>query len=236
MSTQPEQPPSVLEHISTRWPLLHDPAQFVLRYAPAIRRYLGAILRDPDSVHDVSQAFLVRILEQRFVPPSNLRGRFRDYLKTSVRNAALAHGRQDRRQPIELVHEVADDSEPDEADRVWAEEWRQCLLERAWDALDAHERSSPGSLAYTVLRLRVDHPDASSNDLAHLVSQRIGKPMRADATRQQLSRARQLFARLLFQETGRTLSSPSREAILEELAALQLASFVQHILPEDEGQ
>src|SRR5262249_24540763 len=125
-------PPSVIEHISTRWALLHQPAQFVLRYAPAIRRYLGALLRNPEAVHDVSQDFLLRILDQRFVPPEDLRGRFRDSLKAAVRNAALGHLRKARRAPLEQSQDVADASAMAEADRAWLEEWQHCLLERAW--------------------------------------------------------------------------------------------------------
>src|SRR5207244_12395485 len=33
-----------LNEISTVWSVVHDPAQFVLRYAPAIERYLAALL------------------------------------------------------------------------------------------------------------------------------------------------------------------------------------------------
>ena len=55
----------------------------------AIRRYLTALLPDPHAAEDVRQDFVVRVLEQRFVPPEELRGRFRDYLKQCLRNAAI---------------------------------------------------------------------------------------------------------------------------------------------------
>src|SRR5581483_2090426 len=58
MPTQPR----MLDEISTRWPLIHDPAQFVLRYGPAIEGYLAALVRDPDLVDEIRQDFLVRVL------------------------------------------------------------------------------------------------------------------------------------------------------------------------------
>lgn len=231
MPDQPP-PPSVIEHISTRWPLLHQPAQFVLRYAPAIRRYLGALLRNPEAVHDVSQDFLLRILEQRFVPPEDLRGRFRDYLKAAVRNAAFAYLRKNRRTPVEQSQDVADDAALAEADRAWLDEWQHCLMERAWEALEAHQHNSPGNLAYTTLRLSVGHPEASSAELAEMLAKQTGRPVRADALRQQVSRARRLFAQLLAREAGRTLQSPTRAAVLDELGELQLRTYVQPYIDE----
>src|SRR3954466_3601502 len=84
-------PPPGLKQISTHWPLITDPAQFVLRYAPAIRQYLVALLRNAHEADDVTQEFLLRGLLRGFVRTTHLRGRFRDYLKTAVRNAALSH-------------------------------------------------------------------------------------------------------------------------------------------------
>src|SRR4051812_38713500 len=88
--------PLFLEQISTLWPQVSDPGRFVLRYAPAIRRYLGAIIQDPHLLDDVLQDFLVHMVQHRFAPEQLSRGRFRDYLKSCVRNAALTALRKRR--------------------------------------------------------------------------------------------------------------------------------------------
>jgi len=234
MSQSMDPTPSFLEQISTRWPLLSQPNQFVLRYAPAIRRYLTAMLKDEDAVHDVSQAFLVRILDQRFQPPSNLRGRFRDYLKAAVRNAALSHFRQTKKQVLSVLEfEVEDEKGTRESDAAWTDEWRRCLLDRVWQAIDRHERRAQGNFAHTVLKLYLDHPTLDSNELAEMASQKIGSEMKAEAYRKQLSRARRLFATTLIQETARTLEQPTREGVAEELGDLGLWAEVKPYLPED---
>src|SRR5436853_6872353 len=93
-------PHSMLEEISTRWPLIHDPAKFVLRYAPAIEGYLMALVRDADLVEEIRQDFLLRILEKGLVTPEHLRGKFRHFLKVAVRNCALTHLRKKRPQGL----------------------------------------------------------------------------------------------------------------------------------------
>src|SRR5262249_48246684 len=78
-----------LDDISTEWSIIHDPVQFVMRYAPAIQRYLAALVKNPPDAEDVTQDFFMRIIQNGFVHVKRERGRFRDYLKTAVRNAAL---------------------------------------------------------------------------------------------------------------------------------------------------
>ena len=57
-----------LSQISTRWPLISDPVQFVFRYAEPIQRYLGAIIKNPHDAEEVVQDFLLRAFQHGFVP------------------------------------------------------------------------------------------------------------------------------------------------------------------------
>src|SRR4051812_27196053 len=115
-----------LEQISTHWPLIHDPAQFVLRYAPAIQRYLTATVRQPQDVEEITQNFLLRILQRGFVEESAVRGRFRDYLKAAVRNAAQTHLRKQPRaaQNATALNHLAAADTTLAADQEWLGEWR----------------------------------------------------------------------------------------------------------------
>lgn len=229
----PSLPPR-LDRITTEWSRLDDPAHFVIRYAPAVHKYLGAILRDPADVEEVAQEFVLKVVEKGFGHASPAGGRFRDYLKASLRNAALTHLRKRAARPAgdpALLDGVAAPSAEAAADAAWLAEWRGCLLERAWHALDAHQRGAPGNLFHTVLRLTVDHPGEDSSALAARAARESGRPLKADAFRKQLSRARQCFAELLVSEVARTVEPPSPERVAEELAELGLMEFVRDYLP-----
>jgi RNA polymerase sigma-70 factor (ECF subfamily) len=229
-------PKSLLEHISTDWPQIGDPVRFVLRYARAIHKYLFAILDDPHVAEEVSQDFLTRVVERGFAQDQVTRGRFRDYLKAAVRNAARS---QLRRRQLPQADEGALAELPDPggasaaADREWLAEWRQCLLERAWHGLESHERGAPDSLFYTVLRLSTAHPDEDSPALAARASQQVGRLIRPAAFRKQLSRARRQFAHLVVYEVKQTLEDQHPDAVYEELADLGLMDFVRDVLPAD---
>jgi hypothetical protein len=228
-----------LSQISTRWPMISDPVRFVFRYADPIHRYLAAIIKNPHDAEEVLQDFLLRAFQHGFVPEQVAHGKFRNYLKAAVRNAAISHfrrkastnrdsldGRADR-----LVDPAADVG--DDANERWLQPWRQCLLDRAWQALDHHQRSEPDNLACTVLRLIVDHPDEDSTALAARASQIAGRTVRASSFRKHLSRARRTFARLIIEEVARTLERPTPEAVEDELVEMGLMPYLRPLLPPD---
>lgn len=232
----PERPPNAgLDQISTRWPLIQEPATFVLRYAPAIQGYLGVFLKNPDDVEDVRQAFLLRIFEKGIVERNLIRGRFRDYLIAAVRNAALAHLRRrslDRHfLPLDDLADPAPFEFP--ADSEWLARWRRALLDSVWEVLENHERNHPGNLAYSSLRQLVDHPQENSRQLAARLSRQCKRTIYSEAFRKQVSRARRLFAGFLVAEVARTLENPSPLHIEEELIELDLMKHVRPFLPAD---
>src|SRR5579862_9178857 len=126
--------PSLLEQISTHWTLISDPLQFVLRYAPAVRHYLTVLIKDSHDAEDVTQNFLLRVLKQPFNKNQIRSGRFRDYLKAALRNAALTHfrrGNHQRGSDADL-HQLAAPEVESAADQAWIAEWRNCLFLRGW--------------------------------------------------------------------------------------------------------
>src|SRR5262249_9486149 len=154
--------------ISTHWPLVTDPEQFVLRYAPAIRGYLQVLLPQPADADEVLQEFLLHMLERGFTPDRVRRGRFRDYLIAAVRYHAWHYLRRKKPRPLsaELAErlQAPEETAPDDAE--WLAGWRQCLLDRAWEALELRQRLSPGNWYYTALKLTTERPDADSTTLA----------------------------------------------------------------------
>ncbi len=227
---------SRISRISTMWPQLGDPAKICVRYGPAIRKYIDSLVPDRHDAEEVAQEFLLRVVERGFQLADPDRGRFRDYLKIAVRNAALTYRR--RRPPrgtdgVNVAELAAPDASRSVADLEWIEEWRRCVLDRAWKAIEDHERRTRGNLFHTVLRLSVDHPDLDSEALAARVRGGDDKPIRADAFRKQLSRARHCFAEHVAREVAATLEHPTRERVEEELGELGLLDRVRGLLPPD---
>jgi len=226
----------MIDEISTRWPMIHDPAKFVLVYAPAIEGYLRALVRDPDQVEEIRQDFLLRVLQKGFLASENLKGRFRNYLKAAVRNAAISHLRRKTHGQAdpEALAQVPDDPEESPMDQEWLDHWRRCMLDRVWESLEMHERQNDDNHAYTVLKIYVDHnADEDSEAMAERAASQLKKPLRADAFRKQLSRARRLFAKLLVQEVVQTIESPTPDRIEEELVEVGLFADVTPYLPDD---
>lgn len=216
-----------LDLIPTDWSIVVDSNRFLLRYAPAIRSYMHALLDDIQDAEDVAQDFFVRVVERGFKQARPYRGRFRDYLKIAVRNAALSHLRRKRQTACATALVSLPAADPSAAaNREWLEAWRACLLERAWQALERHQKESTGNLCHSVLRVAIDHPNEDSRTLARRVSAKIGRPLHAVAYRKQLSRARRLFAKLLVREVAQTLDNPTEADIREELAEIGLHDFV----------
>jgi RNA polymerase sigma factor (sigma-70 family) len=231
--------PSRLEAITTRWTLLcrarggpdalaeEARNSLVLRYTPAIRRYVGAVLQNDQDADDVAQDVVVRMLSGDFAGADPQRGRFRDLLKVAIRNMVRNRwAQQKRRKNVDLDIALLSDGQDDEDRQRWLAEWRQSVLDLAWKALEQYEKSRPGSVAYTLLRLRTDHPEDSSDQLAERLTQAVGRPVGPEAFRQRLHRARSQFADLLIAEVAKGLQTPTPESIQEELAALELLDFL----------
>ncbi len=221
---------------ATHWDLIRDPAHVIKRYAPAIRRYFGVLIRNEDDAEEATQEFFLRIVRVGFSRARQERGRFRDYLMKAVRNAALNFLRDQRRRKPDVSRLpavlLAEGPLPEE-DREWLAGWRRCLLKRAFRALAAHEQQTPGNLSYTVLCALARDPCDSCLTLAERISRRIGRPLSAAAFRKQVSRARRLVAVLLVREVTRTLDHPTREQVVEELVAVGLWDRVRAYLPSE---
>lgn len=244
--SDPQEERSRLEAISTRWSLLRQAHggsatlagqarnALVLRYLPALRRYIGAIVQNAADADDITHDVVLRLLAGDFGGADPSRGRFRDLLKTALRNMVRNRwAKQKRQQTVALdVANLAAEHDSEDEQR-WLAQWRQSVLDLAWKALQHEQQRRPGSLAYTLLRLRSDHPDDTSEQLAQRLSETTGQAIRADALRQKLRRARLQFADLLIAEVANGLHDPSPEKIEDELVALGLMDVLRDLLPPD---
>jgi RNA polymerase sigma factor (sigma-70 family) len=228
--------PSKLWRISTQWSKISDPTHFFIRYAAAVRQYLGVLLRNRNDADDVTQELLVQVTDRGFEHADPDRGRFRDYLIVIVRNAALQYRRRQSQRPEFSNAETGiqfEQAASDEAERVWLDEWHRCLLDRAWRSLHAFEVKSGKSYYFSILRLTVDHPEEDQSKLLELFNQTKQTTLGFDAFRKQLSRARRLFAERLVQEVAQTLNQPTPDEVEAELIDLGLFQVISDFLPSD---
>jgi DNA-directed RNA polymerase specialized sigma24 family protein len=237
---------SRLDQIPTRWSLLglaHRGAArgsnearnvLVLRYARAIRNYVGALLRCEQGADEVSQEVVVRLLRGQFAAASPRRGSLRRMLMVAAHNQVRTYwSRRQRKAGVDFDLGTVASGEEHVLERQAQESWRGAVLSLAWKAMEEWERRQSGSVACTVLRLRADFPDDDSEELAARLSAKTGRTFRADNTRQQLRRARVRFAEALLEEVARGLDEPTPERVEEELIELGLLPYVADLLPAD---
>src|SRR6266567_4572428 len=117
--------------------MLDDPSRFMMRYAAPIQSYVGVIIHNRHDAEEVIQDFLVRVMTHGFAGATPGRGRFRDYLKAAVRNAAAAHLRKAKASQLRQEQSPAEppkstEDAAQEFEQHWVQHWRQCVLDRAW--------------------------------------------------------------------------------------------------------
>lgn len=232
---QRETPDDRLSRISTLWTMVFEAhagraggaaaAQNALmhRYGGAVHRYLLGALRDADAAAELSQEFALRFLRGDFRRADPERGRFRDYVRVSLSRLASEYHRKQKRKPAPLSSDAPDPAVEDSGcddDRAFIASWREELLERTWQAL------AEANLAFhTVLLHRIDHPDASSAQMAEQLTALLGKAVNAAWVRKTLQRAHDKFADLLVEEVARSLQTAESEPLREELEELELLKY-----------
>src|SRR5947209_2666363 len=84
-----------LDWISTHWPLIQDPAQFLVRYAPAVRKYLEVLVANADDAEDVAQEFMLAVVKHRFAheTPERARRAFAKFLIEEVQRTLKTNTR-----------------------------------------------------------------------------------------------------------------------------------------------
>lgn len=229
-----------LSQINTLWSVVreaHDSAagavqtaqrQLIERYGGAVRRYALAALRNEEAADEVFQEFALRFVRGDLGKADPSRGRFRNFLKTTIYHLIVDYqrrrGKQARQVPIDgaAVDPMAPIDEENEA--LFTSSWRDDLLARVWEKL-ADMEDNTGKPYHTALRCRVEYPDLRSDELAAKLSERLNKPMQAGAARVLLHRSRDTFADLLLDEVRQSLASGSVDEIEEELIDLDLLQY-----------
>lgn len=237
-----------LSQIHTLWSVVRtahgdDPSavrsaqeKLLATYGGAARRYLLAALRDGEAADEVFQEFSLKLLRGDFRNVSPARGRFRQFVKTCLYRLIVDFQRRRKKQPAGVADAdqlaAAMEAEGDSAmDSAFLKSWREELLARSWKRLEEDERTT-GKPYYTVLRLRAEFPDAPSNDLAAIASQRLQREITPANLRVLVHRARELFAECLLSAVVDSLPGSDRDLVEEELIELQLLDYCRAALDQ----
>ena len=206
------------------------------RYAGAVHRYLLGTLRDADSAAELDQEFALRFLRGDF-HRADPRAAAGSAISSSgrSRNLMIDYRRRQRVRPRPLGDHFPEPAEPEgddlesDFDRRFLGSWRTELMSRAWEAL-ARLQETTGQPYHTVLRLRVDHPELHSPELAELLSRALGRPVLAGGVRMALQRSRLRFVEFLLEDVARSLKAPTPDQVEEELIHLGLLEYCRPAL------
>jgi RNA polymerase sigma-70 factor (ECF subfamily) len=230
---------SRLSRISTIWTMLGEAQRssgagvpdaqlaFIQRYQGAVYRYLLGALRDPDAADEVFQDFALRVVQGAFRRADPQRGRFRNYLKTTLIHLVADYQNKQRNRPTSLgktLNEPAvPPSDPAAADEQFLQSWKEELLARAWGSLEKAERQGEQPY-YSVLRFRSENSDATSAEMATRLTEQLQPehPFTDTGIRKTLQRAKAQFADLLLDEIARSLDNPTLEELEQELIDIEL--------------
>ena len=202
-------------------------AKVLQRYGGCIYRYIYGATRDYNVADDLAQEFAYRFVRGDFRNADPAKGRFRDYLKTALRNLINDYFRKQKKDGVSLEQNqfLVANLHATLADE-FVEGWRGELLSRVWSALKDFE-DLKSNYYYTVLRFRADHPKLGSVEIAQSISQQINLPVSADWIRQKLHRARGKFAEFLRDEVRSTLPGSTDVDVDNELAELHLLQYLE---------
>ncbi|MGE3314769.1 MAG: RNA polymerase sigma factor [Planctomycetaceae bacterium] len=207
--------------------------QLLERYGKVVHRYLLGALRDADAADELSQEFALKFVRGDLGGADPSRGRFRDFLKGVLFHLIGDYHRRRKKQALPLPgeHDPADSMQDLELDESFLKSWREELLKRAWNALQAAEQEN-GPPFHTVLQYRAAHPEMRSEEMASGISELLNKDLSASWVRQNLHRAREKFADALLSEVLQTLREPTVGALEQELIDVGLIDYCRPALDQ----
>jgi len=237
-----------LSAIKTRWTVLFNAheaqgdarltaqKQLLQRYYGAVYRYLLGIVRNAEVAGELTQDFAIRFLRGDFHRADPERGRFRDFLKTSLRRLAQDHWRKQKKASLPLPDDACGLLAPAEfpSDQEFLNKWREELLSGAWSSLAAAETRS-GQPYWYALRAKTNQPGLRSAQLARQLANQTGRQWTDVAARQLLYRSRNLFADLLVDEVAHSMGEGTKDKLEQELIDLDLLSYCQAALYRRKG-
>src|SRR5262249_13571867 len=136
------------------------------------------------------------------------------------------HHRDRKPRPGTLAVEPAADGSANSApEQTFLADWRQDLLDQAWESL---REDNPAY--HAVLLLRIENPDIQSPELAARAGEQLERTMTPENARKALQRAHTKFAALLLDRVADSLHNPTDADLEAELKTLDLLKYCRTAL------
>ena len=240
--------PELLAQISTIWSNVlkahggpdhadaFEQTRFFDRYHRAVFRYLFACVQNEEIASDLFQEFALRFIRGDFAQVRPRSGSFRQYIKTSLINLVRdSHSKLNHTPQSQDVSGYAT-PDADQSSVAFDAGVRDELLSRTWKTLN-DTQAQGGPPFYSALRARVEHPEWNSSELALHLAQELGHgDVPAEpALRKLVQRAREAFADHLLNQVQLVLGHSSWDQVEEELVALKLLPYCEHVLNSRRG-
>jgi hypothetical protein len=183
-----------------------------------MRRQLSLVLGSKIEADEALKILLAHLVQAGF--GDHRKGRLRDFLVRGVRSCAkarMAEMSEPEKQKVDLDSIKLTSKE-------WLTFWRECMLERAWRALERHEHKDPEVKVFAVLSVATTYPKADTAELVGRISDEHSIDLSQREIEETLPQARALFAQLIADEIVETLESPSKNDVKEEIKLLGIAS------------
>ena len=213
-------PPSSVNLVrsSHSWTEADSAAGFVLRYLAPMRRQLASILGSNSEADESLKILLAHLVSAGF--GDHKRGKLRDFLIRGVRSCAKARlaDMPESERPSTNLDSVTLQSQE------WLGFWRDCLLERAWRALERYEHANPEVPVYSVLFVINSNPNINTTELAQQASQESGLTVDEELVNRALPLARSMFAQMIADEVVETLENPTKDHVKDEIKLLGLTN------------
>ncbi|MEM6468728.1 MAG: sigma factor [Planctomycetota bacterium] len=237
--------PSHLSRILTHPDVIRDPQSFFDVYQAPIRKFFACLCNDGNEADEQFQEFALKFLSGAFDKFNPDKGRFRDYLKASLRNQVRRRYQKQSAEPdvvSEEILELAEDSRAiqpiDSAmemfDAAEGEQIRQ-LVEAEMRDEESRGRNQFHSLLQFAIDFQVQQSEKSDQQgtrkvpvsaVIDFISEKFGETVSRDAAKQRMSRAKADFASKMITEIGTRIGETSLTAIAQSASELGLSAFV----------
>ena len=199
---------------SHSWTEAESAAGFVLRYLSPMRKQLTSIMGSEKEADQALRILLTHLVSAGF--GEHRKGRLRDFLSRAVRSCAKARLSEKGRLEEETQRLAAATQDSKE----WLMMWRDCLLERAWRALERMEHQDDTRPLYSVLWTSTINAKASLDKLAVAVETQCGVKLDQIKIQQLKLEGKAAFAQLLADEVVETLENPDKTSVKKEIQSL----------------
>ncbi|MCA9126009.1 MAG: hypothetical protein KDB22_02950 [Planctomycetales bacterium] len=235
---------SHISRILTNPRVLDNPQAFFDLYALPIRKFFLCLCGNADEADEQCQEFAVKFLTGSFDRFDASKGRFRDYLKSSLRNQVRKSAKFSAKLPgaIPENHDALDpkalqpiDSAMREFDSMEGKQIMQ-LVDEDMHADEQDGKNRYHSLLAFVLQYQQDRLEefrqnggrakVAVSAIVDFFEQRFGERISTENAKQRLRRAKATFASKMISEIAVRLRQPTRETIREAAEEMNLWTYI----------